>query len=270
MSDNVHVNKKKRVKKPWWNEHLTVLFNEMCHAEKVWKRGKIFNSSSSNLKSNFVSKRRVFDRQVQRAKREYWYSLQRELLIESKTDQHNFWKKIGKIGIATDRKSSIPMEVVDSHGNVSTNVDDVLEKWKSEYSILLNQPTSEVNADVSNLQDQNSGDVLTLNDFLLTDEISFEEVVNAVNMVKMGKASGIDNIPADVLCNQSCVIFFHKLFNSCFSTGKVPDLWNNIIINPIPKSNMSDKRDPLCYRGIALAPSSYKLYCNILNTRLSQ
>lgn len=33
---------------------------------------------------------------------------------------------------------------------------------------------------------------------------------------------------------------------------------------------MADLRDPLSYRGIALASVSYKLYCNILNDRLSQ
>jgi len=71
-------------------------------------------------------------------------------------------------------------------------------------------------------------------------------------------------------CNRTCVLFLHKLFNRCFSTGLVPDVWNNIIINPIPKSNMSDNRDPLCYRGIALAPAAYKLYCKLLNGRLSQ
>ena len=33
---------------------------------------------------------------------------------------------------------------------------------------------------------------------------------------------------------------------------------------------MSDKRDPRCYGGIALAPAAYKLYCKLLNGRLSQ
>jgi hypothetical protein len=33
---------------------------------------------------------------------------------------------------------------------------------------------------------------------------------------------------------------------------------------------MADARDPLCYRGIALASVSYKLHCNILNDRLTQ
>jgi hypothetical protein len=34
FSNSVNVNKTKRIKKPWWNEYLTYVFNDMCHAEK--------------------------------------------------------------------------------------------------------------------------------------------------------------------------------------------------------------------------------------------
>ena len=50
----------------------------------------------------------------------------------------------------------------------------------------------------------------------------------------------------------------------------VSDLWNKIIFNPIPKSNLSDNRDQLCYRRISLAHVAYKLYCKLINGRLSQ
>jgi hypothetical protein len=155
--------------------------------------------------------------------------------------------------------------------NVSNAVNDVLEKWKSDYSNLLNQqPNNQVHSDVINPLVDQSGNAVTIKDFLLTEEISIEEVCNAVNAVKKDKASGVDNIPADVFCNRTCVLILHELFNRCFRTGLVPDVWNNIIINPIPKSNMSDNKDPRCYRGIALAPAAYKLYCRLLSGRLSQ
>ena len=41
------------------------------------------------------------------------------------------------------------------------------------------------------------------------------------------------------------------------------------MITPIPKSSTSDPHDPMSYRGITLAPSSYKLYCGVLNARLT-
>ena len=62
--------------------------------------------------------------------------------------------------------------------------------------------------------------------------------------------------------------FLLRLFNVCLQTGKAPTQWSKCILNPIPKNSTSDKRDPLSYRGIALAPSSYKLFCGILNNRL--
>ena len=146
-----------------------------------------------------------------------------------------------------------------------------MEKWKSDYSNLLSQqPRNQVYSDIINSLVDQSGNAVTVNDFLLTEEISIEEVCNVVNTVKKGEASGVDNIQADVFCNQTCVLFLHKLFNRCFSTGLIPDVWNTIIINPIPKSNMSDNRNPLCYRGISLAPAAYTLYCKLLNGRLRQ
>ena len=87
--------------------------------------------------------------------------------------------------------------------------------------------------------------VLTKSDFLFTDFFLFEEVFNTIYKSKRGKASGVDNVPVDVLCNQNCIIFLHRMFNWRFKTGKVTEMWNNIIINPIPKNNMSVKRDPL-------------------------
>ena len=39
-------NKKRRVKKPWWNENLSFMWNDMCKAEKVWKRSEKCNKMS--------------------------------------------------------------------------------------------------------------------------------------------------------------------------------------------------------------------------------
>ncbi|CAG2197576.1 unnamed protein product [Mytilus edulis] len=222
MSDSTYCNKRKRIKKPWWNDNLSVFFNDMCCAEKLWKKGKLSRVSCVELKSSFVSKRRVFDREVQKAKRKYWYTLQQELLLESKADQQTFWKKIGKIGIASERKTLIPMEVVDANGNVSSNVDDVLLKWKSDYADLLNQTGNQVTTD-RNIPVDQSPAVLTESDFLLTEEISFEEVFNVVCKSKRGKASGVDNIPADSC--QECLIFILK-------NGKV------LLVHPLPDGEM--------------------------------
>ena len=78
----------------------------------------------------------------------------------------------------------------------------------------------------------------------------------------------MDEIPGEVLKNAKVIEFLHKFFNTCFNTGKIPEAWSKGIINPIPKASTSDSRDPLSYRGITLAPVTYKVYCSILNERL--
>ena len=109
-----------------------------------------------------------------------------------------------------------------------------------------------------------------ISDDFLDREISVDEVYNVIRVAKCGKAPGYDEIPVEVYKNQTALCALTRIFNVCFSTGKVPDVWSRGIITPIPKSSTSDVRDPLAFRGITLAPSSYKIYCGILNSRLTK
>ena len=69
-----------------------------------------------------------------RSKRKYQCA-EHDRLKELFNDQEtrNFWKYIGKIGIQNDRKPSIPMEIVDPKGHVSTQTEEVLSRWKADY-----------------------------------------------------------------------------------------------------------------------------------------
>jgi hypothetical protein len=41
VSNSVDMNKKKRIKKPWWNDNLTYLVNDMCYAEKNMEKTRL-------------------------------------------------------------------------------------------------------------------------------------------------------------------------------------------------------------------------------------
>ena len=47
----------------------------------------------------------------------------------------DFWSKIGRLGLANDRRTAIPWEVRDSNGILRT---EVLHMWKSDYEHLFN------------------------------------------------------------------------------------------------------------------------------------
>ena len=53
--------------------------------------------------------------------------MQDDLLSSCKSDPNEFWKKIGKVGVGTDRSKNIPMEVKLDNGSVSNDVNDVLK-----------------------------------------------------------------------------------------------------------------------------------------------
>ena len=90
-----------------------------------------------------------------------------------------------------------------------------------------------------------------------------------MNDAKLNKACGVDNIPAEVLKNDASISVLHILLNVCFSIGKIPSEWGRGIINPKVKPATTDPREPLSYWGITLAPSMFKIFCSILNNRLS-
>ena len=148
--------KKFRPGKPWWCDRLTELWSEVCTTERRW-----LNSSrkcdKTRFRADYVSTRKRFDREVQRRKRLYWYSLQNNLLDECNRDDNEFWKSMGKVGIGLRKSKLIPMEVILEDGHVSSEISDVLHKWKTDFSSLFNKHSSTPSAqypspnDVDNL-----------------------------------------------------------------------------------------------------------------------
>lgn len=249
--------KKKRTKKPWWNDNLSKLWKEMCIEERKWLKAS--GGDKKAQRPVFLAKRKLFDKHVQKYKREYWFKMQNELENQCENDNEEFWKNIGRLGIGFERRNNIPMEIVKDDGTVSTKVQEVLMKWKDYFQDLLNPQTdttlgtSETELDIG----------LNFNN-----AITVEEVKRAVKKLKKGKAVGFDEIPAEVLQSDNCIYFLYMLFNNCFETGVIPSSWGYGIINPIQKSNCDDPRDPACYRGITLTSSIYKAYCGVLNDRI--
>ena len=55
----------------------------------------------------------------------------------------SFWKDICKLGMARERKSCIPMEIIDHNNQIKTKTCDVLHQWKSEYEHMFNDKNNE-------------------------------------------------------------------------------------------------------------------------------
>ncbi|CAC5383691.1 unnamed protein product [Mytilus coruscus] len=157
-----NINKRsKSFYKPYWNQTLQTQWTLSCECEKKWLKFKGPPHKKKLLKENYCTERNIFDKINRKFKRKYQIQKENELHEKLKsTNKREFWKSIGKLGIANERKIQIPWEVVDSDGNINTGEKIVLKKWKSDFETLfsnkLNVTTPEYSAendqmDLSNL-----------------------------------------------------------------------------------------------------------------------
>ena len=182
-----------------------------------------------------------------------------------------FWKMLNNLG---PRKScDIPLEIYDENGEICNDINQVLDKWRSEYNHLYNFQTSPGVFD-DEFRDQCEKDLNDMNDSCdclpgINDAITLEEVVYAISVAKLRKAVGIDNLPNEILKNENTYKLMHVLFSQIFESGVMPTIWKSSIIKPIPKSALLDSRLPLQYRGISLLSTVYKIFSSVLNRRIS-
>ena len=256
-------NKRRRVKKPYWTDDLSMLWNRYAEAEK--KASQANGREKQRLRAVARGYRDALDRNVQAAKRKYWREMQDSLLKLQTENPKEYWRFIGKIGVAQERSNRIPWEVIDADGVVKSDPDSVIKRWKNDFEKLLNSDEDSAQEPELDPPPPEPPPV----DTGLDNSISLQEVQLAVRVAKCGKAMGWDEIPVEVLKNDSAVRILFHMFKACFDTGIIPECWQWSIVNPIPKSSTSDPRDPLNYRGITLASAVYKLYAGILNRRLT-
>ena len=148
--------------------------------------------------------------------------MQAELLEDVQCNQNEFWKSIGRVGIGC--KKNIPTEVVTESESISNNLEDVLRKWESCFSQLYtsNDTTNAVGSAILNDNIDNA------NGQVMDEPISIFKVPQAVKDAKLNKASGIDNIPAEVLKNDTTISYLHTLYNVCFTMGTIPSEWEGV------------------------------------------
>lgn len=102
-----------------------------------------------------------------------------------------------------------------------------MHRWKQDFCTLLNSGNTSVNenvfVEVGKIIEQDTGNSTYCQDFSIFD------VQNAILDVKKNRAVGVDEMPGEVLKNDTVIKFLHKLFNACFQTGNVPSIWNKIL-----------------------------------------
>lgn len=255
-------NKKRRTKKPWWDVIHSDMWNTFCEAENVWISTPP-GPNKTQAKAAMKDAQRQFDKAVQSSKRCFWRQQQDNIQELETSDPKAFWQQVKKLGVANERRQVIPWEVLLPDGSASTDKDVVLDTWKQDFAGLLG-------AETVRCEPEEHQDIPVTHGASLNSDITRDEIVVVLRRAKKGKASGYDGLPVEVLNNSTAITLLHELFNYCFVHNVIPEMWKYGIINPIPKAGNQDPRVPLNYRGITLTSCIYKLFCCILNNRITE
>ena len=118
---------------------------------------------------------------------------------------------------------------------------------------------------------------------LLHSPMNLADLYAGKDRMKRGRASGIDGIPIECILgsrganldNPDALVspvdeILLDTFNQVLSSGAFPDAWRRAALVPLLKGGALNAKDPNNYRGIALLNTISKLFCNILEHRLSR
>jgi sorting nexin-29 len=89
-----------------------------------------------------------------------------------------------------------------------------------------------------------------------------EEFDLVIAKVKNNKAVGVDEIPAEMYKDENLSLYLFKLIKLIWKEKKMPDQWRLSKLIPVPKKEIGQ------YRGINLLVSAYKIYANIISSRV--
>ena len=256
MVSNLTIGGKQRLNKGWYDKECQEKRKETRYALRKLLRSNRNNDQVQHdeKRANYIKKRIEYQRLIKNKKKQYRIDTYQKL-IDNKKDSKKFWKTIRGVFARRNKVANIS-----------------LNKWEEHFSQLLNpqqemdEARDESHEEIPNTTQQREANTIT--DDMLDKEISNEEIKQACQKMKNGKAAGMDGLPSELLklAEDKIRPYLNKLFNKIFLTGSFPLKWSKAIIVPIFKKG--DKQLTGNYRGISLLCILSKIFTSILNARI--
>lgn len=227
--------------KPKW-------FDDKCRTAKqefIKARNTFTKNKSDENRITFSNLRTKYNRTRQNAKRRFKVNEGKRLESIAKSEPRKFWKSLKK-GYNKPKPK---------------NNDIKIENLFDHFNTLLGQDTDTLFNDTQFPQH--------LNDVELDSPITEHEIRLAVFKQKNGKASGPDELSAEIIKSSYDIIspYLVKIFNTLFDNSQYPDEWGVGFIVPIFKGG--DPSSAKNYRGITLNNILAKIYSQVLLNRLT-
>lgn len=248
--------KKKRpykLNKRWYDRDCHSMLKELKSAKNAFNR----NIHSPFLRTNYYKKFKDYKRLTKYKRRKFRQNLTNMLNDALEKDPNSAWKIINEL-----KQDSVQTDTAEQINR---------KEWFDHFYNLLNTDSKEIDdqrkesvmAELRNYETLN----ITCNlDYRITEK----EIFDACNRLRNNKASSYDMIRNEML--KLAVPYICKpitrAFNSILNSGKFPKSWRDGIIIPVHKNG--SRLDVNNYRGITISSCLGKLFCHIVNERISK
>ena len=244
----------------WYDKDRDKARKEKCRWLNIFR---VTNDKAILLK--FKEARNKFRATFNR-KREQYFKLEKDNLVNSVDDAKQFWKTLKR------KKSNSHFSCSDispgqwyQHHDSLLNAKGVDSRVNKEFenSVDLFLQDHNQNCDQCNRTDQENHTSSDVNAEILTREVE-EQIENSKN----GKAASFDGVHNEILKLAKNVLsaLLTNLFNTMFDISYFPAAWAKGIICSIFKGGI--KNNPGNYRGSSLFSCISKIFTGILNKRL--
>ncbi|KAH1029328.1 hypothetical protein HUJ05_002587 [Dendroctonus ponderosae] len=221
----------------WWNKKISEKRKECNRLRRLYMRQKQKGLTTETLNTSYKDAKKSLKREINKSKSESWKRLCDEL-------EENVWGKA--YGIITKRMNLKNKAFPDKR----TTEEQIQKLFPREPLEFWNLP--EVGVE----------NVLTL---------EMEELMEAVDQLKVKKAPGPDQITPEILkvCVKKAPGVFLKVFNDCFRKGWFPERWKRSRLVLIEKPRKKQNAE-ITYRPICLIDTAGKLLEMVIRNRLQK
>ena len=191
---------------------------------------------------------------------QYWQELAQK--IQTASDMGNTRGVYEGIKKAVGPKPSKTAPLKSADGAIIKDKSQQMSRWVEHYSELYHRETK--------VTDEALDAISPLPCMLELDaEPNLDEMISAIDRLPLGKAPGMDGIPAEVVksAGEPLAENLHQLLLKCWHAGEVPQDMRDAKIVTLYK-NKGDKSDCNNYRGISLLSIVGKAFARIILNRL--
>ena len=164
----------------WWNQEIKEAIRAKNDAFKAWLQDR----SSSDLQSRYAEARKAATSTVKKSKENSWEEFGRRLDSNYFSANKVFWQTIRRL---RGKRSSVTYSIKDSDGNILTDENEILSRWREYFEDLLN-PVKASTRDTHKVTHLGDDKVFIA-----------AEVATAIKGIKSGKAAGEDEIRPEML-----------------------------------------------------------------------